>query len=271
MRVPTEIEPFCFERRFVQEQRVPPSREEIDSLAPWAYQVEFGSTSTLGARIDSDWKYHRYRGSLLVGTTARIVGRRIGELSVLDVGSHCGVQALELAEYGFGHVTGLDLRSNNIKQARFLTAAFGVPRVSFAEKNVWDLEGFRPHDVVFCVGLLYHVTAPMRLLKLLYDLTNEFLILDSLVHKQPFSGFYLVCHKDVEYSAEGEMSYEFHPTYRAVCEGLQAVGFSTAYEVIGNRADEVPHYESGNVRTFVAAKHKGRLLGEFVSSIAHPE
>jgi LPS sulfotransferase NodH/SAM-dependent methyltransferase len=266
--VPTAIEPFTFERRFIQDRRTPPSQAEINDLAPWVYQVEFGATSTRGVRDDADWKYHRYRGSLLAGTATQIAGPRIGELSVLDVGSHCGVQALELAERGFGHVVGVDLRSANIRQARYLMSTFGSRRVSFDERNVWDLESFPSHDVVFCAGLLYHVTYPLRLLKILHDLTNEFLILDSLVHKHPFSGFYLVCNKDVAYSAEGEFSYELQPTYRAVCEGLQAVGFTTIYEVIGDKAGEVPLYESGIVRTFVAAKHSGGLLGKFVAPIA---
>jgi hypothetical protein len=71
----------------------------------------------------------------------------------------------------------------------------------------------------------------------------------------------------VAYSAEGEFSYELQPTYRAVCEALKAVGFATIYEVIGDKGGEVPLYESGNVRTFVAAKHSGRLLDEFVASL----
>jgi LPS sulfotransferase NodH len=268
LHLATSIGPFGFEHRFTQERHAAPSLAEIEALAPWAYQVEFGSTSTLGVRNDADWKYHRYRGSLFGGIAGRIAGPRIPELSVLDVGCHCGVQALEIAELGFGRVVGVDLRAANIRQARFLMSTFGSRHVSFEEKNVWDLEGFPSHDIITCAGLLYHVTYPLRLLKILHDLTNEFLILDSAVHKHPFSGFYLVCNKDITYSAEGEFSYELHPTYRAICEGLQAVGFTTIYELIGDRAGEVPNYASGTVRTFVAAKHGARLLPGFISSIS---
>ena len=270
LHVTTAIGPFTFERRFIEEGHKAPAPADLEALGPWAYQVEFGSTSTLGVRNEADWKYHRYRGSLLGGITAVAAGARIAELSVLDVGCHCGVQALELAELGFGRVVGVDLRSANIRQARFLMSAFGTSRVSFEERNVWDLEGSPAHDVVFCAGLLYHVTYPLRLLKILHDLTKEFLVLDSAVHKHPFSGFYLVCNKDVAYSAEGEFSYELHPTYRAVCEGLQAVGFTTIYEVIGDRAGDVPNYDSGAVRTFIAAKQGSKLLPNFVASIASP-
>jgi hypothetical protein len=142
LHVTTSIGPFGYERGFVQEARQAPAIAEVEALGPWAYQIEFGSTSTLGVRNDADWKYHRYRGSLLGGIAASVAGTHIAELSVLDVGCHCGVQALELAELGFGRTLGVDLRAANIRQAQFLMRTFGSSHVSFEEMNVWDLSGF---------------------------------------------------------------------------------------------------------------------------------
>jgi SAM-dependent methyltransferase len=267
IQIPTDIRPFTFERRFVEECRREPPASDLEALGPWAYQIEFGNTSTLGVRHEADWTYHRYRANSLVGTAARIAGIRIGGLSVLDVASHCGIQSLELAERGFRNVLGIDLRPENIKQAHYLRRTFDVQNVFFEQANVWNLDSFEPRDVVFCCGLLYHVTYPLKLLKMLYDLTSEFIILDTLVHKHPFSGFHLVCNKNVEYSAEGEFSYELHPTYRAVCDGLQAVGFTQIYEIVGEDSRRVPNYRTGNVRSFVAARDDSALLSDFVASL----
>ena len=187
---------------------------------------------------------------------------------MLDVASHCGVFSLALAEAGFKEVLGVDLRAHNVAQARFLRQKFEVQNVDFVEYNVWDLDKLQSFDVVFCGGLMYHVTYPLKLLSLLYDRTRDFLVFDTLTHKHPFSGFYLVCNKDVNYSAEGEFSYELHPTYRAICDGLQAVGFETIYELVGSAAARVPHYASGNVRSFVAAKSSSSSLHKFIASLA---
>jgi|GEM_PF-1242497 len=265
LQVDTDIEPFTFERRFIAEGMKPPSKQEIEALAPWAYQVEFDGVSTLNERKAEDWIYHRYRRSLLVETAARIAGNHKSKLSVLDVACHCGVFSLEFAEQGFGSIRATDLRPENIRQARFLSKTFNINNVSFAEGNARDIGKAEPADVVFCGGLLYHVTFPMELLKSLFAVTREFLVFDTLTHKQPFSGFYLVCNKDVGYSAEGEFHYEFHPTYRAVCDGLYAVGFKTIYEIVGSSAAEVEHYASGNVRSFVAVRNEGGLFADYVS------
>ncbi len=267
LRVATSIAPFAFEQRFIAEDLAKPSQQQIDQLAPWAYQIEMGDVSTLGIRNDADWRYHRYRGSLLVDTAAAIAGRRAPDLSVMDIGCHCGVFSLEFAERGFGPVSGMDLRPANIAQARFLAEVFRVNNVSFRQVNARDITRTPPADIVFCGGLLYHVTFPMELLRDLYAVTKEFLVLDSLCHNYALSAFHLVCGKNVDYSAEGEMHYEFHPTYRALCDGLYAVGFNMVYEIIGDRAAEVPHYATGNVRSFVAAKTDRGLLGEWLASL----
>lgn len=267
MHVPTQIAPFTFERKFANAGWPPPGKREIEEKAPWAYQVEFGNeVSTLGVRQDAEWKYHRYRASLLVNTAASIAGRDISRMSVLDVACHCGVFSLEFAERGFRETHGIDLRPENIAQATWLAQVFRTANVSFDRLNVWEAASLPPRDVVFCGGLLYHVTYPMKLLSTLYDLTDDFLVLDTLTHKYPFSGFHLVCNKNVGYSAEGEYHYELHPTYRAVCDALQAVGFTHIYEVFGSPVG-VPNYDSVNVRSFLAAKSQNSRLVRFAQSL----
>jgi len=252
--VATTIEPFSFERRFAEKKRKPPSEAVLAKLAPWVYQIEFGAVSTRRVRDDADWKFHRYRGSLLVDTAAGFAGDDAAQMSVLDVGCHCGVFSLEFAERGFKRVLGVDLRAENIRQANFLKEIFAVPRVEFSVLNARDILQAPAADIVFCGGLLYHVTFPLELLQNLYRLTQRYLIIDSICHRDPVAAFHLVCNKDVGYSAEGETSYEYQPTYRALGEALYAVGFKSIYEITGDRANEVPVYIDTTIRSFIAAK-----------------
>ncbi len=264
LRVPTAIAPCSFEQRFVRDALPEPAPELVQHLAPWDYQVEMGSVSTRGIRHAADWMYHRYRISLLVETISQIAGTLAPTLSVLDVACHCGLFTLELAERGFGQVTGLDLRARNIDQARFLADVFAVSTADFRTMNVRELGQVAPADIVLCAGLLYHVTFPLELLRNLFDVTRHFLVLDSLCHNYALSAFHLVCGKDVQYSAEGEMHYELHPTYRALCDALYAVGFTTVFELIGDQWRDIPLYADGNVRSFIAAKDDAGIFGDFL-------
>jgi 2-polyprenyl-3-methyl-5-hydroxy-6-metoxy-1,4-benzoquinol methylase len=264
LRVATSIAPFSFEQRFVRERLPEPAPEQVQRLGPWAYQVEMGRVSTLGVRQAADWTYHRYRNSLLIKTISRIAGSLAPTLSVMNVACHYGLFSLEFAERGFGQVTGFDLRARNIEQARFLADVFDVRRAGFRVMNARDLGALAPVDIVLCAGLLYHVTFPFDLLRSLFATSREFLVLDSLCHNYALSAFHPVCGKDIDYSAEGETHYELHPTYRALCEALYAVGFTTVFELIGDLAADVPHYAAGNVRSFIAAKDDTGLFGDFL-------
>jgi 2-polyprenyl-3-methyl-5-hydroxy-6-metoxy-1,4-benzoquinol methylase len=270
IHVATEISPFSFEQRFARQSRMPPSVEQIEALAPWDYQIEFGPVTTRPWRLMQEWGYHRYRASMLLGLAAEIAGEQRSGLSVLDVACHCGVFSLEFAERGFGFVRGLDMRSENISQARFLARAFEISNVGFDVANARDLASAAPADILFCAGLLYHVTFPMELFENIYDRTREFAIIDTLTQKHPFSGFHLVCSKDTALSIEGETHYELMPTYRAVIDALHAVGFEEVYEVLGDRAPEVPFYQDHSVRSFLAVKNRNGLFGDFRARNAVP-
>ena len=263
IRVATTIEPFTFERRFASSGVTPPTDAELGEHYPWYYQVEFGPNSTLGSRRHDEWTYHRYRASLLVGLAAAIAGDKRGQLSVADIACHCGVFALEFAERGFGRVLGTDLREENIRQARYLAKRFGIPNTTFEVANARDTAKLPMHDIVFCIGLLYHVTFPMELMQSIYDRTTEFAIIDTIAQRHPFSGFHLVTGRVVGSALEGEAQHEFSPTYRGLIDAVHGAGFQEVYEIIGDRASEAPHYDTNTVRSLLAVKNRDGLFKAF--------
>jgi hypothetical protein len=249
----TTIESFRFERRFAASGAGPPSKDAIGSIGPWDYQIDWSGVSTRELWDDLDWKIHRYRSSLLVDLAVEIAGPSRESMSVLDVACHCGIFALEFAEAGFGSVRGLDLRPKSIGQAEFLKETFSCSNVSFDVVNARNLKGYVA-DIVFCGGLLYHVTFPVELMTDLFNATGKFLIFDSLCQNHPFSGFHMNGGRDVNRSLDGDNAIELTPTYRAIIDMLRAVGFSEIYEILGDRAEEIPFYKDRNIRSFVAAK-----------------
>jgi Methyltransferase domain len=247
------IEPFLFERRFAASGQKPPTQEEIDRFAAWDYQIEWGSTSTLGMRRENEWLFHRYRASLFPSLAEYLLGDDRASQSVLDVACHCGIMALEFAERGFGRVAGLELREHNVRQANFLKETFSVPNTEFFVENARNL-GRHKADVVFCGGVLYHVTFPVELATDLFHATGKFLIFDSLCQNHPFSGFHILGDRNVQRTLDGDNAIELIPTYRAMIDLMRNAGFDTIYEILGREALNVPMYNTRNVRSFLAVK-----------------
>lgn len=245
--------PFLFEQRFARLGLKPPPKEEIDRLAPWDYQIEWGSVSTLGKRADEEWLFHRYRASMFPALAAYLLGEDRTRLSVLDVACHCGIMALEFAERGFGRVTGLELREHNVSQAKFLSETFSVPNADFFVENARNLNRYKA-DVVFCGGVLYHVTFPVELVTDLFNATGKFLIFDSLCQNHPFSGFHILGDRNVKRTLDGDNAIELIPTYRSMIDLMRNAGFDSIFEILGSEALNVPFYKTRNVRSFLAVK-----------------
>ena len=258
------IAPFTFEKRKVMKEESQ-LRQEIEKLRPWAYRLEFDGVeaSTVGQRYEADWAYHRYRSSLLVQSVRTILGSQFAKKSVLDVGCHCGPFAIEFANLGAGTVTAFDLRQENIHQAQWLASTYGVSGVEFQVENARNLSKYTDFDIAFCAGLFYHLTFPTEFMRDLFNCCNDFVIFDTAAHTDPLSTFHLMVNKDVNYSAEGETHYEFHPTYRAVIDTFKSVGFADIIEVIGTARHDVPHYKDGVRRSFFAFKPGSESLPAF--------
>jgi hypothetical protein len=192
-----------------------------------------------------------------------ILGTQLAKKSVLDVACHCGPFAIEFANLGAGAVTAFDLRQKNIRQAQWLASTFGVSGVEFQVENARNLSKYTGFNIVFCGGLLYHLTFPMEFMRDLFNSCNDFVILDTMAHTDPLSAFHLIVNQDVNHSAEGETHYEFHPTYRAVIDTMKSVGFEEIVEVVGTDRHDIPEYRDGTVRSFLAFKSGSESLPAF--------
>jgi 2-polyprenyl-3-methyl-5-hydroxy-6-metoxy-1,4-benzoquinol methylase len=265
----TTIDNFHFETfpTYAEKQQL---EREIAQLAPWAYQIEFPTVgiSTLGYRDPKEWLYHRYRASLLIHSIKRLLGNDFQTKTFIDVACHCGPFAIELAALGAKQVTAIDLRPENIRQAEWLSNVFGVRQVKFCVDNARNIGKYCGYDVVFCGGLLYHLTFPTEFVRDIYEICSDFVIFDTMAHSDPFSGFHLVVNRNTEYSAEGETHYELHPTYRGVVDMLLSVGFENVIEIIGTSRNDVPHYQQGVVKSFLAFKNGSESFNKIRSALA---
>lgn len=259
--IDNEIAPLLFEQRFAASDKLPPTRAEIDSHAPWYYYVEWKNISTIDKEAGRECLlFHRHRTSMFRDSIASLLGDEISNLTMVDVACSAGVTTLDFAEQGFKQVLGLEFREESVRQANFLKRAFDVKNVDFKVEDARNVDRYSA-DVVFCGGLLYHVTFPVQLVESLFSATRKMLILDSLCINHSFSGFHLVDDNDVRDPLNGDTVIQLVPSYRAIIDLLHNAGFRTVYEILGSSAQFTPLYNTRNVRSLLAIKPGVELHG----------
>ena len=66
---------------------------------------------------------------------------------------------------------------------------------------------------------MYHVTQPYQLVSKTYELCRELAVIETVTHREPFSGFLLGAGERIPREhAAGEVRVELHPTYRGLIE-----------------------------------------------------
>jgi precorrin-6B methylase 2 len=120
--------------------------------------------------------------------TADLAARPFEELRILDLGCGEGVYAIEAALRG-AEVVAIDARTERMNQGADVAARHGLDRVTFSQEDVRavaaDTHG--EFDVVYCLGLLYHLDSPdvFELLDSVHGLCRELLLIDTLIASAP--------------------------------------------------------------------------------------
>jgi 2-polyprenyl-3-methyl-5-hydroxy-6-metoxy-1,4-benzoquinol methylase len=225
----------------------------VKALGPWNVPFRLGhDLMTTQNRLACDRML--FRLDLINGTVAALLGEDLTDTTVLDLGCSAGFFSLDLASKGAKHVDGLDLRPKQIEKARFLIDHYAITNASFTAVDVDELQPDHQWDVVLNLGLLYHVTNPLQLIRQTYELCRKFAVIDTVCHHEPVSAYLLFGDKNVNRPGEGREAFEFHPTYRAAIDTMHYAGFSEILEVIG--VSDSPHdlYARGHRRCFLAIK-----------------
>lgn len=228
----------------------------LHDLGVWTYHVaSSGYDSRLsGTYTEKTIDFHRYRNQIIFHALEFFLGDHFAEFSLVDLGCNSGFFSLEAASKGFGKVKGIDLREENIAQAKFLAKAFGLDEVEFEIGNLKDLISTQhKYDVILNLGIMYHLSQPFEILKKCYDLTSKICVIDTITHKEKFSGYHLAI-KDSTISIEGDLAFELQPTYRGIIESIYSAGFGRIVEIVSDDCKGVELYRDYSRRLFFAFK-----------------
>ena len=110
--------------------------------------------------------------------------RRFADLRILDLGCGEGVYAIEAGLRG-AQVVALDARTERMREGAACARRHGLDTVTFIQEDVRrvTLEAFGSFDVVYFLGLLYHLDAPdvFCVMENVYGLCSRLLLVDTLI------------------------------------------------------------------------------------------
>jgi len=151
-------------------------REQVASMAPWFHNLHLPH----GVHTAPDQPY----GDFPAFKRAQIAPHVPADLSgwtVLDIGCNAGFYTFELARRG-ARVTALDVEPHYLRQARWAARELGLEdRVDFREGQIYDLaRSAESYDLVWFMGVLYHLRHPLLALDLVRRRTRRLLVMQTM-------------------------------------------------------------------------------------------
>lgn len=246
------------------------ARAELEGLAPWGYgfPVAPGVSSKDFDRGPDDADAAESELTLRMGVLERaLLELELDGAERRDIATNCGIIPILLAKraaVGVARVTAIDLQQVNVDKARALARLAGAGELEFFRADAFEyLRGCRAQsvDVVTALGLFYHLSNPLELIAELRRVARRAVIIDTIVHNFPFSGWVQTV---TRFSADDELTHaydprkvaELHPTHRGMVDSLYQHGFREVREhrpsagLLARRP--APIYATLNRRFYVA-------------------
>jgi tRNA (mo5U34)-methyltransferase len=150
--------------------------DDVARLAPWFHNLHLpdGRQTAPDHRL-GDFPTVKWR------QIAPFIPTDLRGLRVLDIGCNAGFYSMELARRG-ARVTAIDIDPHYLRQAEWAVQRFGLEdRIELRRASVYSLDGSREQfDIVWFLGVLYHLRHPLLALDILRTVTTRQLVLQTL-------------------------------------------------------------------------------------------
>ena len=150
-------------------------RQRTAELGPWFHNMQLGGVWTAPDHFLGDFpnlKWQSFAGAIPQDLTGK---------TVLDIGCNAGFYAMQMKRRGAARVLGIDFDADYLAQARFAAEIEGLD-IEFREMSVYDVGALHERfDVVFFIGVLYHLRHPLLALDLIHEhVTRDMLVFQSM-------------------------------------------------------------------------------------------
>ena len=150
----------------------------------WFYSYELPDGSTTPTYHDIDIQaIHDTRWQMLESCLDKNLGPERNGLSALDLASHQGWFAYNMARAGFSRVLGIDARQAHVDDSSLISSIYGMNHLSFQKGDIHEQnpDQLGRFDVVLMLGLLYHLENPVGALRTCRALCNSLCVIETQI------------------------------------------------------------------------------------------
>jgi trans-aconitate methyltransferase len=189
--------------------------------------------------------------------------------SCIDAGCGPGWFSERLCELS-DSVIGLDGRLELVEEA-----ARRVPKASFVTCDIAStslIQDVRINgDLVFCLGLLYHLENPFQAIRNLQSMTRKYILIETQLLPSSFCDFRLV--SEGENITQGLRYYSIVPSRSSLVHMLYASGFTHVYacKFDVNHSDFIDTSDALHRREFFLATLVGPIVHSSLSLLDNPK
>ena len=152
-----------------------PLARRIRELGPWFHNLRLDGIETAPDHFLGDFPRTKFE-SFAAHIPADLSGK-----TVLDIGCNAGFYAMEVKRRGAERVLGIDEDPHALEQARLAIEMSGLD-IELRHLSVYDVGAIGERfDLVFFLGVLYHLRHPLLALDLIHDhVARDMLIIQTL-------------------------------------------------------------------------------------------
>jgi 2-polyprenyl-3-methyl-5-hydroxy-6-metoxy-1,4-benzoquinol methylase len=201
---------------------------------------------------------HEMRWNHFFRPLLALYGGRLSGKRVLDLGCCQGFWSFEAAKAGARYCLGLDSSESFIAQAEALRIIYGINECEFRqahlEEDIW-WEGLEPFHITLFLGLFYHLTDPIFVLRRALALTVEAIVIDTEIVPAAESALFIVPrdpHEPTTCGSNLTTTIRMVPTRKALADLLQDSGFQVQF--LEPRGPLPPEYLSGHRISLIARR-----------------
>jgi hypothetical protein len=148
----------------------------------YAYDLPDGS-STSTYHEDPIQEIHTTRWRMLEACLDRYLGPDKSALTALDLASHQGWFAYNMARTGFASVLGIDARQSHVEDSTLISDIYQMKQLNFQRGDIHEQtpEEIGQFDVVLMLGLLYHLENPVGALRVCRALCRKLCVIETQI------------------------------------------------------------------------------------------
>jgi tRNA (mo5U34)-methyltransferase len=150
--------------------------QQITRLAPWFHNIHLpDGTQTAPDHFLGDFPAFKWK------VLEPYIPQDLSGKTALDIGCNAGFYSVQLARRG-ARVTAIDLDPHYLEQAEWVTRQFGLEdNITLKQQQVYDLaDEEAAYDIVWFMGLFYHLRYPLLALDIISRMTKHMLIFQTL-------------------------------------------------------------------------------------------